>query len=410
MHRSALRVAAAIAVLCALASASLAGELRLMDYNILNYPGSTGTARGVHFRTIVADIAPDIVVVQEMLGPTGVTKFLTEVLNTVEPGLWASAPFHESYDSDRALFIRDECVTVTDNGWLDTDLRDIEWWDLEIAASGESFRLYTMHLKASSGGTNETRRYEECLILRAHLDAIPAGSAFLVAGDYNIYKSSEPAWGLLRSAGPGQLFDPIQTEGYWHNNASYAAVHTQSPRTTQFGGGANGGMDDRFDFILADDNMLDGLGLDLLPDTYTSFGNDGNHFNTSIIDGPNGVVTAEVANALHEASDHLPLHVNLTYSDGLAAGTPGAPLRLDAWPNPFNPATRLKFVLAEAGSATVRVYNTRGQRVAELLDARLEAGELSLDWRPSDLPGGLYLAELRVDGESVARTKLVLLK
>ncbi len=410
MLRSVFRVATCVALLCAIASASLAGELRLMDYNILNYPGSTGTARGVHFRTIVAEIAPDIVVVQEMLGPTGVTKFLTEVLNTVEPDLWDSAPFHESYDSDRALFIRDECVTVTDYGWLDTDLRDIEWWDLEIAASGESFRLYTMHLKASSGSTNEARRYEECLILRAHLDAIPAGSGFIVAGDYNIYKSAEPAWGLLRSAGAGQLLDPIETEGYWHNNASYAAVHTQSPRITQFGGGAHGGMDDRFDFILADDDMLDGQGLDLLPDSYTAFGNDGNHFNTSIIDGPNGVVTEEVANAIHEASDHLPLHVNLVYSDGLAAGTPASPLRLDAWPNPFNPATRLKFILPTAGYATVRIYDIRGQRVVELLDAHLDAGELSLDWRPSDLPGGLYLAELRLDGESVARTKLVLLK
>ena len=48
----------------------------------------------------------------------------------------------------------------------------------------------------------------------------------------------------------GRLFDPIDRIGNWHNNSSFSDVHTQSPRTAQFGGGASGGMDDRFDFIL----------------------------------------------------------------------------------------------------------------------------------------------------------------
>ena len=47
----------------------------------------------------------------------------------------------------------------------------------------------------------------------------------------------------------GQLFDPINRIGHWHNNSSFADVHTQSPRTSSFGGGANGGMDDRLSLI-----------------------------------------------------------------------------------------------------------------------------------------------------------------
>lgn len=410
MRATSHRLAAALVLMLLLAPVVLAGQLRLMDYNILNYPGSTGTSRAPYFRTVVEGVGPDILVVQEMIGAAGVTKFLDEVLDTLEPGLWAAGPHHDGYDTDRALFIRDACVTVTDNGWLDTALRDIDWWDLEVEASGETFRLYSMHLKASQGSTNENRRYAECLILRADLDALPAGTHVIVAGDYNIYYSDEPAWQLLRSAGAGQLLDPINQEGYWHNNASYAAVHTQSPRTTQFGGGANGGMDDRFDSILANDDFLDGADLTLLTDSYTSYGNDGNHFNMAIIDGSNGVVTAEVANALHEASDHLPVFVDFSYSDGLAAGTVPAGLRLDAWPNPFNPATRLRFSLPEAGHVTLAIYDTRGRRVETLLDAAREAGDISLDWRPAAMPGGLYLAHLRVDGEPLALRKLVLLK
>ncbi len=411
MIRSAFRLVTVLVALQLLAGPSLAGELRLMDYNILNYPGSTGTSRAPHFRTIIGEVAPDILVVQEMIGASGVNHFMSNVLEPLEPGLWAAGPYHDSYDTDRALFIRDECVTVTDSGWLDTTLRDIEWWDLEIVASGEVFRLYSLHLKASSGSTNENRRYQECLVLRAHLDAMPSDLHAIVAGDYNIYDSGEPAWGLLRSAGPGQLFDPINREGNWHVNASFADVHTQSPRTTQFGGGANGGLDDRFDFILANDDMLDGQGLDMLTDTYTAFGNDGQHFNIALTDPPaNGVVSAAVASAIHDASDHLPVFVDLAYTDGLAAGTPAATLRLDAYPNPFNPATRLSFSLPAAGRTTVAIFDIHGRHVDTLIDAEQAEGTVTLDWRPEHLPGGVYLAQLRVDGAPMAMEKLVLLK
>ena len=54
----------------------------------------------------------------------------------------------------------------------------------------------------------------------------------------------------------GRLFDPIDRIGHWHNNSSYADVHTQSTRTTQFGGGANGGMDDRFDWLFVSEAIL----------------------------------------------------------------------------------------------------------------------------------------------------------
>ncbi|MCH6573843.1 MAG: hypothetical protein IH795_01365, partial [Bacteroidetes bacterium] len=43
----------------------------------------------------------------------------------------------------------------------------------------------------------------------------------------------------------------------WHNNFSFVEIHTQSPRTRQFGGGANGGMDDRFDMILTSQSIND---------------------------------------------------------------------------------------------------------------------------------------------------------
>ncbi len=405
-------LAAALAVFALLgpAEAALAGRLRLMSYNLLNYPGSTGATRAPHFQTLVAATAPDLLVVQEMLGQAGVDQFLTQVLEPLEPGLWSAAPFHDGTDTDRALFLRTACAEVIAYGWLDTDLRDIDWWDLRLAEAGDTLRLYSLHLKASQGSTEEQRRYAECLVLRADLDALPPGRAALVCGDFNLYTASEPAWQLLRSEGAGQLFDPLGEEGPWHDSPSFAPVHSQSTRTTSFGGGATGGLDDRFDFVLPGAALLDGLGLELDPASYFALGNDGAHLNVSIVTGANSAVSPEVAEALHQASDHLPLLVELAWMDDTAVATLPAAPRLDAWPNPFNPATRLAFSLPTAGRARLEVFDTRGRRVARLLDEDAPAGPLALDWRPTQLPAGLYLAALRLDGALLARTKLVLLK
>ena len=52
-----------------------------MSYNILNYPGSTSAERNPYFRTVISDVNPDIIVVQEILSQDGVNEFLNQVLN-----------------------------------------------------------------------------------------------------------------------------------------------------------------------------------------------------------------------------------------------------------------------------------------------------------------------------------------
>ncbi|MBM4116365.1 T9SS type A sorting domain-containing protein [bacterium] len=400
----------ALLLLTALAAAAQAGQVRLVSHNLLNYPGSTGAARAPHFQTVLAAAAPDLLLVQEMLGQSGVDQFLAQVLEPLAPGAWSAAPFHDGFDTDRALFLRADCASVLAAGWLDTALRDIDWWDLRLAASGDTLRVYNLHLKASQGSSEEQRRYEECLVLRASLDALPAGRAVLVCGDFNLYTAAEPAWQLLRSPGPGQLFDPLAAEGAWHDNPAFATVHSQSTRTSDFGGGATGGLDDRFDFLLPGAALLDGLGLELEPASYLTLGNDGAHLNLSIVTGVNGAVSAEVAQALHEASDHLPLCVDLSWSESTAVAELPTAARLDVWPNPFNPTTRLRFRLPLAGPARLEIFDPQGRRVARLFAGEAPAGSLAVDWQAGSLPAGLYLAILSQDGRPVARSKLVLLR
>ena len=117
------------------------------------------------------------------------------------------------------------------------------------------------------------------------MNRLPRNSTFVVCGDLNLYKSDEKAYKNLTGTeadNDGRVNDPVNRPGKWHDSAAFALLHSQSPRTRQFGGGASGGLDDRFDFILVSDRGLTNPKLAYVKDCYSVYGNDGKHFNKAI--------------------------------------------------------------------------------------------------------------------------------
>ena len=295
-----------------------------MTYNILNYQDEN--SREDDYALIIDFIQPDLIVAQEIIGETGYSHFRSDVLDVIAPNSWASAPFtNQTAQQDIALYYKDDTFTFISTSVVYTaqssGTRDVIQWVMLHNLSGIEFNVYGVHLKASSGTSNANQRLQETTILRDHLNELDA-NFFIVAGDFNIYSnnsSSEPAFDMLTGASDdnaGRLFDPIDRIGHWHNNSSYSDVHTQSPRTSSFGGGANGGMDDRFDWLFVSQSILDeSSSMYYVDGTYWAFGNDGNHFNDAINDGNNNSVTAEMADALHDASDHLPVYMDVWFDD-----------------------------------------------------------------------------------------------
>src|SRR5512144_2705790 len=88
-----------------LALAAPAHALRIIDYNILNYPGTSGPTRDPSYRVILAPLSPDVLATEEMTSQAGVTEFLGS-LNTMEPGQWAAAAFVDGNDTDSGLFYK----------------------------------------------------------------------------------------------------------------------------------------------------------------------------------------------------------------------------------------------------------------------------------------------------------------
>jgi len=302
-----------------------ASSVRILTYNLLNF--SDDNEREVHYITILESISPGLIVVQEIVGQTGFANFQSDVLDVYESGQWSGAPFiNQSAQQDIALFFNHDLFTFVNTDAINTaqssGTRDVIEWNMIHNLSGIEFNIYGVHFKASSGSSNASQRLEEATILREHLNSLPIGRHFIVAGDFNIYSNSsstEPAFNMLTGdsdVNTGRLFDPINRIGNWHNNSSFSDVHTQSPRTTSFGGGANGGMDDRFDWLFVSENILsDQSSMMYIEDTYTAFGNDGNHFNDAINSGNNTSVSDEMADALHDASDHLPVYMDVWFDD-----------------------------------------------------------------------------------------------
>ena len=301
-----------------------ASTARILTYNLLNYEDENN--REDDYVMILDLVEPDLIIAQEIIGQTGYSHFQSDVLDVLEPNIWSSAPFtNQSAQQDIALYYKSDIFTLIGTSVVYTaqssGTRDVIEWVMLHNLSGVEFNVYGVHLKASSGSSNANQRLQETTILRNHLNNL-APNFFIVGGDFNIYSnnsSSEPAFDMLTSSSEdndGQMFDPINRIGHWHNNGSYSDVHTQSPRTSSFGGGANGGMDDRFDWLFVSQSILDqDSPMQYIEGTYCAVGNDGSHFNDAINDGNNNAVSEEIADALHDASDHLPVYMDVWFDD-----------------------------------------------------------------------------------------------
>lgn len=79
------------------------------------------------------------------------------------------------------------------------------------------------------------------------------------------------------------------------------------------------------------------------------------------------------------------------------------------YPNPFNPATTIRFELPSAADVQLDVYDVMGRRVRTLYEGPLSSGAHSFAFDAQGLASGTYLARLVAAG-TVVTTKMVLAK
>jgi len=303
-----------------------------MNYNLLKFNETTD--RKYDLKYILDLYKPDIFTVCELESEAASNVILNECLNHDDINSYSAATFHlnESgyYDDlNQMLYYNHRKLALESQTYLETSVRDINRYTLKLLTDNADdspvyIEVYVAHFKSSTGDDNEEVREEMASVFTGDLENIPAGHYVIFAGDLNLYDSDEPAYvELLDETNAVVMVDPIDTPGYWHGNADFSSIHTQS--THEYGDDlfVGGGVDDRFDFILISENIKSEADevLTYVNDSYKAYGNNGTCFDKAITsaDCDGGIYDTELRSHLYNMSDHLPVVMELESNRELSA-------------------------------------------------------------------------------------------
>lgn len=314
---------------------SRADTIKMMHYNLMYYTLSTPSDcdasvtyldnKDLNLKKIIQYVKPDIFCVNEIGSQQEyVNRILNNVLNSDGINYYSSTPLTNSSGGSIAnmLYYDSRKFVLHDYYHITTSYRDINFNTLyyksnELTQGDTLFITFIQaHLKAGSSSSDESARVQQVARLMAKLEQSGRAGNFVFSGDFNIYNASETAYQQLIHYDNSlfRFYDPIDQEGEWHEERDYASIHTQSTHSSAGSGEcfATGGLDDRFDFILVSPYVYYGSsGVHAIYESYHAVGQDGERFNRSIISPANNSVPNEIANALYNMSDHLPVVLDL---------------------------------------------------------------------------------------------------
>jgi hypothetical protein len=381
--------------------------LTVMYYNVL----SLTSDKSHYMKDITKFVNPDVIVLNEVSNDSSCVYLMDSVLNTDGVTHYQKADFTEGTDTDNMLFYNNEIVHLISQDTIQTDLRIINEYKLyynndTFTSQYDSvlFNCYAAHLKASTGSANEQQRLQEVQRLVTHLEEGSPKENILFGGDMNFYSSTEPALEYILSPGNYQLFDPIDSIADWHDNSLYAHVHTQSTRTTSFGGGASGGMDDRFDFIFASSDLMSGINYaKYIAGSYWAFGNDGHHLNDSLTALPQyNNLPDSVTQSLFYMSDHLPVVMKIIIRFDAKVPEFGSQQEseIKIYPNPSSDEVSIEFTKAITGKIKYKIETSDGR--IEKSGTVFPDGDNTYKIKTDDLNEGFYIINMNINGRPVA--------
>lgn len=362
-------------------------------------------------RTIMDYVKPDIFTVCEF-GATQALQndFLRHNLNIDGANYWKSDNIINYNNSNiiNHIFYDSRKMELKKHVALQTDPRDTDIYELYLKtqglANGDTVKLVCIvaHPKADKGSDNEARR--RALMQRAmdYVNLHYPTDNVLIMGDFNIYRASEPAYLLLTQTYSNPdicFFDPLSNVGgvgEWSNNSQFAQFHTQSTHSYSDECFSSGGLDDRFDFILmADEIAFNFNHLRYVQGSYKAVGNDGYHFNQSINQSYNDAVPRDVADALFDASDHLPVTMKILVDMHLGTDDNELPnLQATVAPNPATDAASVHFFNPAEGEVMFELFSIQGQLLSTASD-HFSNGSQQFQLDLQGLPKGFYMLRIR---------------
>jgi hypothetical protein len=315
-------------------------KVTFMTYNLMYFrassrpctPTQNPTQRTAELSTIMTFAKPDILLVNELGStPTNGDFILSNVLNINGVNKYNKAAYSNNNFSSivNMLFFDSTLVDLVAQDRIEEDLNGddlvrvldvytLYYKDPALVRGADTtyLTIVGLHLKAGDAIVDQFERKDAADALMSYLSTRFKSKNILVAGDMNLYKNTEPAYQTFTAYADTsvRLYDPINMPGNWNNNSNFAAIHTQSTHASSSGCHSGGGGDDRFDFILASNAVMQGSkGLSYLNNSYKTLGQDGLHFNQSINANTNSSAPSAIIEALYNFSDHLPVYASFNF-------------------------------------------------------------------------------------------------
>jgi len=386
-----------------------------MFYNVLNYPIQEPANRIQYLQTILDDYRPDIFMICELNNEEGADNILNIMKEINDDYERADFELNSSDNSignsnnfQNLIFFNSSKFTLEEQFIIPSIYRDFNHYRLKSTTNTEEIdsvfiEVLVGHLKASSGETNEQLRLTMVNDLLDYVNTMPSDSNIVFGGDLNVYTFNEPAFQELLDTSNNIVFaDPANRLGNWHNNSSFIDMFTQSTRTQSGLGGASGGFDDRFDFVLTSSNMLTNSDIYYVDNSYEVYGNNANFncynqsINSSNCDGDD--YNQIIRNALYNMSDHLPVTLELQLNETLNNKDVSDDIGFQIMgPNLISEQLNVKITTNQAQFLVI--YNTLGQVVTTLKIDQLGVAIIDV----SKLSSGIYYLTSKTNLSSILK-------
>ena len=136
-----------------------------------------------------------------------------------------------------------------------------------------------------------------------------------------------------------------------------------------------------------------------------------NAFYIFLDDSNNVFVGGDVADSTN-GWNFFALKIKQVLKTSLGQGNNELPLEYflsQNFPNPFNPSTKIKFVIPKSSFVNLKVYDVHGNKIATLISEQKTAGEYEIEFDGSELTSGVYFYQLKT-GSYIETKKMVLLR
>ncbi len=403
--------------------------LTFLQYNLLNYGNftsyCTSSNNNVSRKTgyigeIVHYVKPDIFTVNEMTGTRSYhTYLLNNGLNTDGVNEYALASDNLNAEDAylvNVLYYNKNKLGEAGHVVAQTYVRNVDIYKLYYKSAdlnqGDTTFIYCVlaHLKAGSYQSDADKRKVMAQNTMDYIATHDPDENYLLMGDFNVYTDQEAAFQAFINykTVSVRFYDPVNQIGDWHNNPAYALYQTQSTHYSSNGCPAGGGLDDRFDFILLSKNVKEGLKkVKYVPNSFHVVGQDGKHFNTSLLDNPqNTTVPSNILNALYYNSDHLPVTLKVVVNQPTGIPQVHSDIENLHFSNPVKNRVDFEILSDKNMHLKVEVFSLVGTKVLQqqfLLRKGISRPSMNI----GSLPEGLYILRFtESNGNSFSRKLL----